>query len=281
MCIPQGDRAATESGSEGEFQARWSKEELERLAHERPAEVFRRGPGRESFPWQSASGECWVVKRYRGGPGLEGWRERLGGRTARTAGRREFEIIEALTGLGLPVPRAQTCYEVDQPEVVSLVVMEHVPHQETLRERLEASPEEATAWFAELLDIVVRLHGAGWYHRDLYMDHFLIASASESGSETARERLVLIDVGRARCDARPRERWFVKDMAALWHSARAHVPPSLALRFFLRWFRSRGSTNSAARGRFLRAVLAKERRMAAHEPKGGTSLPRNSPEPPS
>ena len=85
--------------------------------------------------------------------------------------------------------------------------MERVPHAETLRGRLAgASATERRSWCERLVEYVARLHAAGWYHRDLYLQHFVLA-------EQAQE-LALLDVGRARRETSPRTRWFVKDLGA-------------------------------------------------------------------
>ena len=256
--------------------------ELEALALSAPTALLRRGPGRETFHWRTAGGLETVVKRFQRGPGLEGWRERLHARPARGPARREYEHLGELAALGLSVPAALACHESPGSGGPSLVVMERIAHRSTLRQRLERHPGEATRWLAPLLELVTGLHRAGWYHRDLYLDHLLVATsrgAVQPGRE-GPERLVLIDVGRARREIRPRRRWFVKDLAALWHSTPAGVSRSVAMRFLRAWLLARGIDGRRAQRRFLRAVLAKERRMAGHIPRGGTSFPRVSGENP-
>ena len=102
-----------------------------------------------------------------------------------------------------------------------------------------------------------RLHAAGWYHRDLYLAHWLVTPAG----------LFLVDVGRARRERAPRERWFVKDLAALLHSCPATVTAHARLRFLVLYLDARGIASHDGRKSFARAVLAKAARIAAHVPR--------------
>jgi hypothetical protein len=108
---------------------------------------------------------------------------------------------------------------------------------------------------------VIRLHEGGWYHRDLYLQHFLALEDPP--------RLVLLDVGRARKEPRARERWFVKDLAALLHSSPERLRRLAGLRFLARYLDGRGIQRPAERRAWARAVEAHERRMARHQPRYG------------
>jgi tRNA A-37 threonylcarbamoyl transferase component Bud32 len=170
-------------------------------------------------------------------------------------GRIEHDNLVSLRAVGLPVPRPITWAQ--EGMLRSLVVMEEVEHRETLRDRLErAAPAERESWSAELLGVVARLHELGWHHRDLYLQHFLVAQG-----------LVMIDVGRARRDRLRRRRWFVKDLAALRHSCPGSVGPLEQLRFLSRYLDLRGIRDRKERSAWARAVAAKAARMARHVPK--------------
>jgi hypothetical protein len=78
---------------------------------------------------------------------------------------------------------------------------------------------------------------------------------------------VLLDVGRARHQRSPRERWFVKDVAALLHSAPPAVGRRERLRFLARYLDGRGATDRGARRAFAAAALRKARRIAGHRPR--------------
>jgi tRNA A-37 threonylcarbamoyl transferase component Bud32 len=225
------------------------------------SDVLRSGPHRDTFAWQIEGGETIIVKRYSSRRVGEAVRQRLLGRDSSSPGEHEYEVLCSLRELQIRVPRPLgTCTEGPR----SLVAMERLAPLVTLREHLTANPQAAEDLLPRVLDLVTRFHGAGWYHRDLYLDHLVLAGAGEE--------LYLIDLERARRDPRPRRRWFVKDLAALWHSTPAAVSGRSALRFLSRWLDAHGVDGRRARRGWLRSVLAKERRMAAHTPRGGTSF---------
>jgi len=221
----------------------------------RPPRFLRRSGGRETFLWELGSRRV-VVKRT------------LGAGRTRPSGRREHEVLLALRADGIPVPQAISwCHErgsLLRGSARSIVVMEHVEHRENLRERLAtANAAERQVLAGELLDVVARLHEAGWYHRDLYLQHFLVACPRKAIGPP----LVLIDVGRARREKNPRRRWFVKDLAALLVSCPAAVPGRERLRFLSAYLARRGIRERAVRRAWARRVLAKAARMGAHVPR--------------
>lgn len=232
-----------------------------------PERWMRRMPGRETFAWPGR--EDLVVKRTAGGEARDWWYELLHEDAPRSPGRREFENLAALREDAIAVPRPLAWVEeqraANHPALGgrrrrSAVVMERVTHRRTLRDALEEA--EGGAERAELLAALglatSRLHGAGWYHRDLYLQHFVLAD--DAGE------LVLLDVGRARRESAPRRRWFVKDLAALLHSAPTTVTRAERMRFLDTWLAER-SPERDARRRWARAVLRKEARVAAHAPR--------------
>lgn len=220
----------------------------------RPAEYLRAVPGRETFSWPAGAAPTLVVKRHRGDLARDRWYDRLRGRAGRSPGRREYENLVGLAADGLPVPRALGWAE--GADGSSLVVMARVPHRENLRERLLAG-EDVGPWLERLVPLVVRLHERGWYHRDLYLQHWI----------EGPDGPVLLDVGRARQEERPRRRWFLKDLAALLHSAPDRVGPRARLRFLAAYLDQRGVTDRATRRRWARDVLSRAARMAAHRPR--------------
>ena len=240
--------------------------ELHRLLTLRPGVPLRDVPDRVTFSFPEDA-PTWIVKRTRGDLRREAWFDRLHGSGGRSPGAREFENLQGLSEAGIPVPRPLAWASRSD---VSLVVMERVSHESDLREVL-ARGGEATLrrWFAPLLDLVVRMHRAGWYHRDLYLQHFLPAArVGERG-----EALCLIDVGRARCQARPRLRWFLKDLGALLHSAPPQVPRSWCLRFLAAYLDSAGVEDRTRRRRWARSVERRRARIAGHVPRHGEAGP--------
>jgi tRNA A-37 threonylcarbamoyl transferase component Bud32 len=136
--------------------------------------------------------------------------------------------------------------------------MERVRHTQTLRDALGTSGAAGRSLLgAELLKLVVRLHAEGFHHRDLYLQHVIVAA--EDGA------LVLIDVGRARRGGRAR--WLVKDLAALLHSTPARVSQREKLRFIARWLDARDIRGRSTRRRWLRAIERKRAGMAARLPR--------------
>ena len=205
-----------------------------------PGVFLRKSGGRETFRWNSA-----IVKRMPG-----------------RGGRREHDNLVAMTASHLPDPKPITWAQEGSRApfggpVRSLVVMEEVEHEETLRDRLErVGPNEREVWSEQVLRIVARLHDLGWHHRDLYLQHFLLG-----------DRLVLIDVGRARRRTLARRRWYVKDLAALRHSCPRNVSDREQLRFLSNYLSFRLILDRKERSAWARAVAAKAARMARHVPR--------------
>jgi len=227
-----------------------------------PARWLRRMPGRETF----AHGERIVLKRFRGDAWREWWHEFSHGTPPRSPARREGENLAALRELGLCVPAPLAWAE--EPASIraasrasrSALAMELLAHEEHLRQRLSRStPEELRAWLEPLARVVAQLHGAHWFHRDLYLQHFAVLDARA-------HRLALLDCGRARHAEPVPRRWIVKDLAQLLHSAPANVGVRTRLRWLCLYARARGLPGVALRG-LIAAVSAKQRRMAAHAPR--------------
>jgi tRNA A-37 threonylcarbamoyl transferase component Bud32 len=240
---------------------------LERLFAFDPAHHLRRVRGRETFFWPTESGG-FVVKRFRGFDPRDWWYECLRGREPRSPGRREALIANELVAAGLPAPRAVGF--VDEPAASrrfafargqSAVILERVAHSIDARTALSlATPREVDRMLDELVEVVARLHRAGFYHRDLYFQHLVLADEPRAGS-----RWVMLDVGRARRERSPRERWFVKDLAQLAHSRPANVGDARWRRFVARYLEL-GSLDGDVQ-RWCDAIERKCARLAAHRPK--------------
>lgn len=218
-----------------------------------PRTLLRRLPGREVFALESPQGGRVLVKRYHEPLAWPG----------PSPAEREAGRIRALAHEGFPVPRvlAVQARRRGLLERQSVLVIEWIEHRHTLRERLrEAGGQESVHLARSLAGLVARLHSSGWHHRDLYLQHILLRG----------EELVLIDLGRV---ARTRRRrWFVKDLAALLHSCPAAVSLRSRLRFFVGYARLRGLPRGEARA-LLGGAIAKERRMARHQPRHGEEVP--------
>ena len=227
------------------------------------------------------------MKRIHGDDWRDAWWERLRRGRARSPGRREFENLADMAAQGLPVPRALGWAQRGLGRGrESLVVMEYVENRGDLRRLVEKGViEPSRAWMERLLELVLRLHGGGWYHRDLYLDHVLLRPLTVSGEQShsgeqsfmsaghaARPELTqlcLLDAGRARRQLRPRRRWYEKDLAALLHSTPASVPARLRLRFLSLYLDRRGVHGRRQRRSWAGAIEQRRRRMAAHVPRHG------------
>jgi len=211
-----------------------------------------------------------VLKEFVGGEPVDWWFERLRLRPARTPAAREFDALSALAAAELPVPVPLLLLE-DEPAprwlpprpargARSAVLLEAIDVECTLAQALADAPtSQRRALLERLGRLVADFHLAGWYHRDLYLGHFVLDRGGE---------LRLLDLGRARREPRPRRRWLVKDLAALLGSAPEAVSASERLRFLEVWLqRVIGASDPGLRRRWARDVSSKAERLMAHRPR--------------
>ncbi|MCP5022112.1 MAG: hypothetical protein GY930_10065 [bacterium] len=191
-------------------------QELVALLAVTPSSFLRQMPGRETFSWPERSPQ-WVIKRFEGDEKSDSRFDRRQGMAGRSPGQREFENLVALRlrGMGVPEPLGWL-----QSGDHSLLLMAFVPHASNLRDRLLQCPEAWRTWRSPLLGMTLALHAPApdsepGFHRDFYLQHFLISGEPE--------RLCLIDVGRVRLVGQVKQRWFEKDLAALDHSGPAFL----------------------------------------------------------
>jgi len=102
------------------------------------------------------------------------------------------------------------------------------------------------------------LRRAGLFHRDFYLNHWIGRWTPSGGWE-----LALVDLQRWGRTGLRRERWFVKDAAALWYSVRRTVLGRVDGVRFLRAYFGIPRLDRRARS-FARAVLRKAARMGSH-----------------
>jgi hypothetical protein len=240
-------------------------DDLHELVDRIPARYLRRIRGRESFEGVYRGARV-VVKRFRGGEPRDWWSERARGLALRSPARTEAENLLALRALGLPVPEPLAWAEETRARWNawrgrgrSVCVQRWVEHAQTLAERapLAAVPERRRL-ARELGGLVGRMHAAGWCHRDLYLEHFLVTATG----------LVLIDLGRARRGRPLARRWLVKDLAALAMSCPAGIDRRTRCLVLAHWRREQSGVRRRAGAAALTAAIeAKARRLAAHVPK--------------
>lgn len=170
------------------------------------------------------------VKRHLGC----GWKEVLKEwyrlRRPVVSARTEWEAAEALTAAGVPVPRVLGKGERGPyPHAVeSFVVLEALEDRETLEHfKPDWMEIHGRTWVAlkqaltnQIAGMVRRMHGAGINHRDLYINHFLVArEAIHRWQPGDPVQLHLIDLHRAQQRSAVPKRWLVKDLGSLLFSA--------------------------------------------------------------
>ena len=235
-----------------------SLERLKELLVSDPAEAWRRVPGRMTFPVgvDAAGAPVAVAKRFEGDLPRDRWYEILRGRK-RGPAQREYENLVGMARAGIAAPRALGWAATPS---ASILLMEYVPHQETALDRLEAADAaERQGLVDRVMQLTARLHQQGWYHRDLYLQHFALRRGDGA--------LVLLDLGRARRQARPRARWFHKDLGALLHSCPASLSPSERLRGLVLYADRSSVVGRVQRRRLLREAMRFQRRIAGHAPR--------------
>jgi tRNA A-37 threonylcarbamoyl transferase component Bud32 len=102
-----------------------------------------------------------------------------------------------------------------------------------------------------------RLRDAGFIHKDLYLKHIFVVERGDDWD------LYLIDLQRVLGPRRHRKRWYLKDAAALAHSARArtHCSKTDLLRLY------QGYASGAMDRTFIRKVWSRMERLQRHPPK--------------
>jgi hypothetical protein len=130
--------------------------------------------------------------------------------------------------------------------------------------RAGVTPAERRVLARETGRLYGRLRRGRLRHRDAYPCHVFTARLPSSEEGTPSFELRLIDLTRAGRAPHPRERWYVKDAAQLWHGLpRPPVTATDAVRWLRAYF---GIPRLDARAkRFARRVAAKEARIRARQ----------------
>jgi tRNA A-37 threonylcarbamoyl transferase component Bud32 len=117
------------------------------------------------------------------------------------------------------------------------------------------------AWIRQLAGLVRRFHQAGFCHRDLYLSHIFICF-----KKNGHPVFYLIDLARAFKTGWRKNRWIVKDLAALNYSAPGKtISATDRMRFFNVY---QGVTKIGEKDKnFLREIAQKSRRIALHDAK--------------
>ncbi len=181
--------------------------------------------------------------------------------------REEAERLGWLASAGIAAPRALGIGRAGERSVLAMEeVLGAVPLPEALR---AAAARERARLCRELGALVARLHEAGLFHRDLYLEHLLVRPAEGSGPP----ELVLLDAGRVlRRPLRP-ARWAAKDLAAGLHSFPRSLGDGPRRLAFLAYCAARGLTRAEGR-HLLHALRVRRVRMERHRPRFGAVVAR-------
>jgi hypothetical protein len=173
---------------------------------------------------------------------------------------REIAAIDLFQRAGILVNRvAAYAEDIDKGSMVAVDGCDGEPLDDFLRRGATLAERRALA--VQTARIWRRMRECGLRHRDAYACHLFVAPW---GTQRLRYELRLIDMTRAGAAPFPRERWFVKDAAALWHGCpKPPVTRTDAVRWLREYFRI--PRLDARAKRFARRVAAKERRVAARQ----------------
>ncbi|MHC5109638.1 MAG: lipopolysaccharide kinase InaA family protein [Planctomycetota bacterium] len=107
--------------------------------------------------------------------------------------------------------------------------------------------------------IVARLHGAGIFHRDLYLSHLFFDATRPIG-----EAVHLIDLQRMIAPSSGRRRWMIKDLAALNYSTPFTIASNAARIRWLKQYLGISKLHADAR-RLVYRVVGRSAGMARHD----------------
>jgi heptose I phosphotransferase len=239
-----------------ELGAIWQEQDVFKLLTQLEGRIYRQVEGRRTLQF-SLQGNSYFLKLHFG----VGWRE----------------IFKNLVRLRLPVVGAANEWraiqrlqelDIDTMTVVaygrrgwspasqeSFIVTRELEHTVSLEDYcadwLQKAPAfsvkkaliEKVAWMSR------RMHQAGVCHRDYYLCHFHLLSATEQQQRDRGPTLFLIDLHRALIKKNLGKRWVIKDIAGLYFSS---MEIGLTVRDRLRFVRVYGNTS-------LRETLERDR----------------------
>jgi tRNA A-37 threonylcarbamoyl transferase component Bud32 len=180
--------------------------EFERMMNLTGGEVMRSVPGRSTVRL-TLDGRVVYLKRYE--PEYYSWLDRM---FRRDEAEHEWNMIHELQRAGFNVPRPVAF---GRRGLRSFVATEEIPGG--------VPADSIQPPLAEIGKLMRRFHDAGFIHKDSYLCHIFVAG----------EKLYFIDLQRVLGPGRFAQRWIVKDLAALAHSAeRIGLPAEEILRAY-------------------------------------------------
>lgn len=204
------------------------------------------------------------LKRFTNPPTSARREVRRAGCGAASVAGLEWTWLHRLRAAGIPCPQPIALAEVieHQKELRSALLMAAVPG-EALERLLPTWTRDDRPLMSKAnrlsADLVARLHGSGYFHRDLYLSHLFFDLTS-----SASELLHLIDLQRIIRPEVGRYRWMVKDLASMNYSAPA---PLITATDRLRWLKAYlgvPKLDAWAR-RLCYRVIGKSQRIARHD----------------
>jgi Lipopolysaccharide kinase (Kdo/WaaP) family len=139
-----------------------------------------------------------------------------------------------------------------------------LPGDDYIVEQLTTVPPRRKWKFYEKLGALARsFQDTGFIHKDFYLKHIFVMERGDDWD------LYLIDLQRVLGPRRHRQRWYLKDLSALAHSARRRG--KLSLPNTLRIYRGYAHTKKlqAADKQFIGNIWRRVRRLRGRQPKYG------------
>ncbi|MFT7516989.1 MAG: heptose I phosphotransferase [Myxococcota bacterium] len=219
-----------------------------------------------------AGDEIWFVKIHKN----IGWRSRLSvvGSRLVSPGHREWDSANMLRRSGFdvlePVAFGESINFLSCPRRSFIVTREvkGPPLDELLADGYpevwgQSETEARRNLVEDMAGMIKRFHSAGYYHKDLYCCHLIVA-VDQHEKDKRWGQPHLIDLERVVRERQPNTRWFVKDLAALNFSAPATVSLIDRWRFLKNYF---PSLPKGERKKWARLIFAKTAKIANHTPK--------------
>lgn len=187
-------------------------------------EVYRELEGRRTIRF-SLEGKSYFIKQHRG----VGWKEIIKNlfqlRWPVVSAKNEYIALTKCKELGILVPETvgYGCRGGNPATRQSFILTRELPASISLEDFCKPwnmrppSFRLKRALIKKVAHIARRLHENGVNHRDFYLCHFLLETASLA---TADLRLHLIDLHRAEVRDFVPERWKIKDLAGLYFSSK-------------------------------------------------------------
>ncbi len=219
------------------------------FAYGEGADLHKPGLGhrkRTKLEFRDHNGRCWELYLKRYGPLPLGKRIRrlITGKGWQSEARSEFENVQMVHQAAVPTMRAIVWGQDAGLLGVqrSYIVVTAVPGDAVERvgddflTRYSSQSEMLEKFTDQLVELVLRLHQAGFVHRDLYASHIFLHE------HDGRIVLNLIDLARIFKPARRKFRWRVKDLGQLKYS----MPWLWVERYWERFLRSYLQTSDTA-----------------------------------